>query len=90
MRISRLLFGVAVILGVSVFVPFLAAAAGLQPEVLANRGESACESACHDAHGGWVDLCIEYHDPHEILPSARGQCIAEGAERLRQCLENCR
>lgn len=60
------------------------AGAGKAPTVL------ACERACHEQHSGWVDLCIAYHDPHEILPSARGQCVADGAARLQQCLEGCR
>ncbi len=50
----------------------------------------ACEKACHEDHAGWVDQCIAFHDPREILPSARGQCIDAGAERLQACLEGCR
>lgn len=52
--------------------------------------ELACERACHEQHLGWVDLCIAYHDPREILASARGQCVADGAARLQRCLEGCR
>lgn len=50
----------------------------------------ACERACHDDHGAWVDQCIAFHDPREILPSARGQCVDAGAERLHRCLATCR
>ncbi len=60
----------------------------------APRGKSpsqlACERACHDDHRWWVEQCIEYHDPLELLPSARGQCVDAGAERLAGCLESCR
>ncbi len=60
------------------------AGTGKSPAVL------ACERACHEQHSGWVDLCIAFHDPREILASARGQCIADGAARLQRCLEGCR
>lgn len=50
----------------------------------------ACEKACHDDHRSWVDRCLANHDPREITPSARGQCVDAGAERLRQCLGRCR
>ncbi len=72
---------------------------GLVPSVNAadSRGgagkpaaQIACERSCHELHSGWVDLCVSYHDPREIEPSARGQCVEAGAERLRQCLEGCR
>ena len=54
------------------------------------RQRLACEKACHDDHRRWVDLCIANHNPREITPSARGQCVDAGAERLRQCLGKCR
>ncbi len=72
---------------------------GLVPSVMAadpragagkSSAQLACEKACHEDHLGWVDLCISYHDPREMLASARGQCIAEGADRLKLCLEGCR
>lgn len=54
------------------------------------RAQLACERACHQDHGEWVDLCIANHDPREVTPNARGHCIAAGAERLQQCLSGCR
>ncbi len=72
---------------------------GLIPSVMAadpgtGAGKSpaqlACERACHELHLGWVDMCVSYHDPREIEPSARGQCVDAGAERLQQCLKGCR
>lgn len=68
------------------------------PAMAADRGANpgktgsqlACEKACHDDHRRWVDRCLANHDPREITPSARGQCVDAGAERLRQCLGRCR
>lgn len=68
------------------------------PATAADRGSNtgrsasqpACEKACHDDHRRWVDLCLANHEPREITPSARGQCVDAGAERLRQCLGRCR
>lgn len=89
MRKSRLPLRIAVVCLFSAVVPFLATAAEPRPEARVDRGGGSCESACHDDHRTWVELCIEFHDPHEIVASARGQCIAEGAERLGSCLESC-
>lgn len=53
----------------------------------------ACEKACHEGHGAWVDECLYWHNPLDpgIWPkSARGHCVDFGAERLRQCLAECR
>ncbi len=54
------------------------------------RAQLACEKACHDDHDAWVGLCLANHDPREITPSARGQCIEAGAERLQRCMKGCR
>ncbi len=74
--------------------PFTIVPSAMAADPRAGTGKSpaerACERACHEEHLGWVDLCIAYHDPREMLASARGQCIAEGAERLKACLEGCR
>jgi len=67
---------------------------GMPPDQSSGMGKTgaqlACEKACHEDHRGWVDLCRANHSPREITPSARGQCIDAGAERLQQCLERCR
>jgi hypothetical protein len=78
---------------------FSAALLGFTPPVTAaeqasgsgkTRAQLACEKACHDDHRRWVDLCLANHNPREITPSARGQCVDAGAERLKQCLKGCR
>ena len=71
-------------------VAFPAMAADQAPKSGKTGSQLACERACHDDHRRWVDLCIANHDPREITPSARGQCVDAGAERLRQCLARCR
>lgn len=72
---------------------------GLIPSVMAadpgagggkSPAQLACERSCHELHSGWVDLCLSYHDPREIEPSARGQCVDAGSERLQECLKGCR
>ena len=90
MRKAWLTLPIAATLLISVLVPFRATAAEPRPEVRQGRDRGVCERACSEDHRTWVGLCIEFHDPHEIIPSARGQCVADGAERLRQCLEGCR
>jgi hypothetical protein len=78
--LSTLLIGVAA--------PATAADHGSNPGKTGSR--LACERACHDDHRRWVDLCLANHNPREITPSARGQCVDAGAERLKQCLGRCR
>jgi hypothetical protein len=67
---------------------------GMAPDHVSGKGKTrvqlACEKACHEDHRRWVDLCRANHNPREITPSARGQCVATGAERLQQCLKGCR
>jgi hypothetical protein len=60
------------------------------PDSGKTRARLACEKACHDDHRRWVDLCLANHNPREITPSARGQCVNAGTERLQQCLKGCR
>ncbi len=48
-----------------------------------------CREQCRDQHRTWVDLCIDNHDPHRVTPSARGQCVEAGSERLQSCLKAC-
>jgi hypothetical protein len=67
-----------------------AMAADQSPDSGKTRARLACEKACHDDHRRWVDLCLANHNPREITPSARGQCVDAGAERLQQCLKGCR
>ena len=83
--------------GYPVFLPLLligiaspAMAADPGPDSGKTRTRLGCEKVCHDDHRGWVDLCLANHNPREITPSARGQCVDAGAERLRQCLKGCR
>ncbi len=49
-----------------------------------------CRSQCREQHRTWVDLCIDNHDPHLVTPSARGQCVEAGSERLQSCLKACK
>lgn len=90
MRRSHVVFRIAAVLLFSVLIPIRATAADRRPEARGARERGTCEKACHDDHKRWVDLCIGNHDPREITPSARGQCVAAGAERLGQCLLRCR
>jgi len=90
MRKTRFTIGIAAALLFSALIPFRATAGDIRPEARVSRERANCEKACHDDHKRWVDLCIGNHDPREITPSARGQCVATGAERLRQCLRGCR
>lgn len=90
MRTVHVAFRIAAALVVSAFLPFHATAADRRPEARRAPERGICEKSCHDDHRRWVDLCIGNHDPREITPSARGQCVAAGAERLAQCLQRCR
>lgn len=90
MRSASLALSVAAGVLFSCLLPSLVPAADQRPETGKARDQRACEKACHDDHRRWVDLCIGNHDPREITPSARGQCVEAGAGRLRQCLTGCR
>ena len=49
-----------------------------------------CRSQCREQHRTWVALCVDNHDPHLVTPSARGQCVEAGSERLQSCLKACK
>jgi hypothetical protein len=90
MRKTSLALAVAAVILLSLTVPSLVPAADQRSGPGKAQDQRACEKACHDDHRRWVDLCISNHNPREITPSARGQCVETGAERLRQCLKGCR
>src|SRR5512143_1548921 len=90
MRKTRFAIRIAAVLLFCALVPFRATAGDARSAARVSTDRANCEKACHDDHKRWVDLCIANHDPREITPSARGQCVAAGAERLKRCLQGCR
>ena len=54
-----------------------------------NTSRTACKRDCQQQYKALVKACIEFHDPRDVTPSARGQCVERFAKSLQECKEAC-